>query len=80
VSTGEAKGPRHFVISPDDRHAYVANQLLAEVIGFSIDAATGRLSRIGDYEGLPDNITLHPGVVRPPVSGKGPLPPDPGAI
>lgn len=80
VSTGEAKGPRHFVISPDDRHVYVASQFLAEIIGFSIDPTTGRLTKIGDYDGLPDNTTLHPGVVRPPVSGKGPLPPDPDAI
>jgi len=80
VSTGEAKGPRHFTIAPDDRHVYVASQFLAEVIGFSIDETTGRLTWIGAYDGLPGNTRLHPGVVRPPVSGKGPLPPDPDAI
>nr|WP_255608020.1 beta-propeller fold lactonase family protein [Ancylobacter sp. Lp-2] len=80
VSTGDEKGPRHFVISPDNRQLYVVSQFRGEVIAFSIDAATGRLTRIGEVSGLPGNTDLHPGQERPPVSGQGVLPPDPKAI
>ena len=80
VSTGDEKGPRHFVISPDNRQLYVVSQFRGEVIAFSIDEATGQLTRIGELSGLPGNTDLHPGRERPPVSGQGVLPPDPKAI
>jgi 6-phosphogluconolactonase len=39
-------GPRHIAFSPDDRFAYVINELKPEVVAYTHDAASGKLENI----------------------------------
>src|SRR5205085_1647166 len=40
-------GPRHFVVSPDNKFVYVLSELLGTVTTFALDGQTGKLSYIG---------------------------------
>lgn len=69
VSTEPGAGPRHLAFSPDEKHAYVVDELDSSVTACSYDAATGVLSafqHIGtlpkDWKGknLPAEIEVHP--------------------
>ncbi|MFV0361104.1 lactonase family protein [Tropicimonas sp.] len=79
VPLPEESGPRHFIVSPDNRHLYVVSQFLGVVSAFALDGATGQLTALGDFDGMP-GTRLHPGKKRPPVSSAGPAKPDPEAI
>lgn len=46
VPTGGVS-PRGFALAPDDRHLFVAHEVSKELVTFSVDAATGRLTRQG---------------------------------
>jgi 6-phosphogluconolactonase len=46
-------GPRHFVFSPDARHAYVIGELDSTVAALGYDAAKGELTFIESYPMLP---------------------------
>ncbi len=47
-------GPRHFTIAPDNRHAYVINELGNTITSFVYDAARGLLFEQGMVPTLPD--------------------------
>ena len=47
-------GPRHFTIAPDNRHAYVINELGNTITTFAYDAARGLLLEQGMVPTLPD--------------------------
>jgi 6-phosphogluconolactonase len=50
-------GPRHLSFSPDEKFAYVMNELKSEVSVFSHDAATGNLTKIQDVSTLPHGFS-----------------------
>jgi 6-phosphogluconolactonase len=55
-------GPRHIVMSPDNRFAYLLNELVATVTTLSLDARTGLLTEVSSTSALPPDSTLTPGV------------------
>ena len=57
-------GPRHFVLSPDNRFLYALNVLLGTVTTFALDAKSGLLSELGSVSGLPPESKLVPGAPR----------------
>ena len=60
-------GPRHFIISPDNKFAYVLSEFLATVTTFSLDSKTGLLTESSFTSGLPPDNKLTPGAPRLPV-------------
>jgi len=60
-------GPRHFIISPDNKLAYVLSEFLATVTTFSLDSKTGLLTESSFTSGLPPDNKLTPGAPRLPV-------------
>jgi len=50
-------GPRHFLFSPDARHAYVIGELDSTVAALDYDAASGELSFTDAYPMLPAGFT-----------------------
>ena len=67
-------GPRHFVISPDDRFLYALTELTGRVMVYQRDAASGALTEIQDISTLPENTKLLPGQPRVPVGTPGSIP------
>jgi 6-phosphogluconolactonase len=67
-------GPRHFVISGDDKFLYALSELLATVTTFSLDAKTGLLTEIGAVSALPPESKLNPGAPRGAVGAAGAKP------
>lgn len=59
-------GPRHLVISNDNRFAYLLNELVATVTIFALDASSGLLTAKGTARALPADSTLQPGAPRGP--------------
>ena len=57
-------GPRHFVISADNRYLYMLSELHATVTSFALDSGTGLLTEIGSASGLPPDAKLVPGAPR----------------
>src|SRR5919202_1083626 len=57
-------GPRHIVISGDNRFAYLLNELTATVTTLALDAGTGLLSEVGSASALPPDSKLQPGAPR----------------
>jgi 6-phosphogluconolactonase len=68
-------GPRHFVISSDNRFLYALSELTASVTTFSLDPKTGLLSEVGAAPGLPSDSKLQPGAPRGAVAAPGGPPP-----
>jgi 6-phosphogluconolactonase len=68
-------GPRHFVISRDNRHLYALSELLGTVTTFSIDGRTGLLTEVSSVSGVPPEAQLGPGAPRLPVGAPGAPPP-----
>lgn len=59
-------GPRHLIVAPDNRFAYLLNELVATVTTLALDAGTGLLGAIGSISALPADSTLVPGAPRGP--------------
>ena len=57
-------GPRHLVISADNRFVYLLNELTATVTTLALDAK-GLLKEEGSVSALPADTTLVPGAPRP---------------
>jgi len=57
-------GPRHFVISGDNRFLYALSEFLATVTTFALDAATGLLTEVATTNTLPHDTPLVPGAPR----------------
>lgn len=53
-------GPRHFVFSPDNRHAHCLNELDGSIDAFDFDAATGTLERVQSISMLPHGFDGKP--------------------
>jgi len=57
-------GPRHIVMSPDNKFAFLLNELVATVTTLSLDAATGLLTEVSSASALPADTKLVPGAPR----------------
>jgi 6-phosphogluconolactonase len=57
-------GPRHLVMSPDNKFAFLLNELVATVTTLALDAATGLLTEAGSASALPPDTKLVPGAPR----------------
>jgi 6-phosphogluconolactonase len=68
-------GPRHFVISADNKFMYVLSELLCTVTSFALDDKTGLLTEIGSTSGLPPGTQLVPGAPRVAVGAADNSPP-----
>jgi 6-phosphogluconolactonase len=64
-------GPRHFVISKDNKFLYLLGELNASVTTFAIDAYTGVLRELFAVAGMPAGSTLVPGAPRGAVGLPG---------
>jgi 6-phosphogluconolactonase len=69
-------GPRHIVMSPDNRFAYLLNELVATVTTLSLDPGTGVLAEVGSASALPADTKLVPGAPRGAVGVPGQAPRD----
>ena len=58
-------GPRHIIMSPDNKFAFLLNELVATVTTLSLDAATGTLTEVRSASALPPDTKLVPGAARP---------------
>jgi 6-phosphogluconolactonase len=67
-------GPRHFVLSPDNRFVYLLSEMVGTVTTLSLDPNTGLLAERGRVSGLPADTPLRPGLPRGPVGPGGPPP------
>ena len=67
----QGTGPRHLVISGDNRFVYVLNELTATVTALSLDAKTGLLTEGDSVSVLPPDTKLGPGVPRGAVGTAG---------
>ena len=63
-------GPRHIVMSPDNKFAFLLNELVATVTTLSLDAATGLLTEVSSASALPADTKLVPGAPRGGPSGR----------
>src|SRR4051794_4013933 len=64
-------GPRHIVISGDNRFAYLVNELTATVTTLALDGGTGLLKELDSVSILPPDTKLGPGVPRGAVGTPG---------
>ena len=68
-------GPRHMILSDDNKFAYLVSELTATVTTLSLDQKTGLLSPVSEVKALPPDSKLVPGLPRLPV-GQGEEPRD----
>ena len=64
-------GPRHLIISSDNRFVYLLNELTATVTTLSLDDKTGLLTEVGSASALPPDSKLVPGAPRGAVGAGG---------
>jgi 6-phosphogluconolactonase len=69
-------GPRHIIVSADNRFAYLLNELVATVTTLSLDQSTGLLTEVGSVSALPADTKLVPGAPRGGVGVPGQAPRD----
>jgi len=68
-------GPRHIIISGDNKFAYLLSEMVGTVTTLSLDQKTGLLSEVSQASILPPDSKLKPGVPRAPA-GEGETPRD----
>ena len=68
-------GPRHIIVSGDNRFVYLLNELTAAVTTLALDAKTGLLTEKGTVSALPPDTRLVPGAPRGAVGVPGGPPP-----
>src|SRR5438876_3872831 len=67
----QGTGPRHLIISPDNRFVYVLNELTGTVTTLSLDANSGVLKELDSVSVLPPDTKLVPGMPRGAVGTPG---------
>ena len=65
VQLKAGSGPRHLVVSADNRFVYVLNELTAVVTTLALDGKTGVLSEVSSTSALAADGKLQPGAPRP---------------
>ena len=69
VQMKQGTGPRHIIVSKDNKFVYLLNELTATVTALALDAKTGTLKESGDPVSiLPADTKLGPGQPRAPVA------------
>jgi 6-phosphogluconolactonase len=71
VQLKQGTGPRHLIVSADNRFVYVLNELVGTVTTFALDAKTGLLTELGSESVLPADTKLGPGMPRGAVGTPG---------
>lgn len=66
-------GPRHIIVSDDNKFAYLLNELTGTVTTLSLDPKTGLLSYMSEASVLPPGSKLRPGAPRVAI-GQGETP------
>jgi 6-phosphogluconolactonase len=61
----QGSGPRHLIISADNRFVYLLNELNATVTTLALDSKTGTLSEVSSVSALAADNKLQPGAPRP---------------
>src|SRR5215813_9613834 len=67
----QGTGPRHLVVSADNRFVYLLNELTGTVTTLSLDANTGLLKELDSASVLPADTKLTPGMPRGAVGMPG---------
>jgi len=65
VQIKQGAGPRHIILSADNKFAYLLNELTAVVTTLSLDEKTGLLTQVSEASALPADTKLKPGAGRP---------------
>lgn len=60
-------GPRHIIVSNNNKFAYVLTEMTGIVITLALDRKTGLLSAVSEASALPPNSALRPGAPRVPA-------------
>jgi 6-phosphogluconolactonase len=67
----QGTGPRHLIVSPDNRFVYLLNELTGMVTTLSLDPNAGTLKELDSVSVLPPDTKLVPGVPRGAVGTPG---------
>ncbi|MBV8031493.1 MAG: beta-propeller fold lactonase family protein [Betaproteobacteria bacterium] len=67
----QGTGPRHIIVSADNKFLYLLNELTAQVTTLALDAGTGLLSPVAVASSLPPDTKLVPGMPRGAVGTPG---------
>jgi 6-phosphogluconolactonase len=68
-------GPRHIIVSGDNKFAYLLSELVGTITTLALDQKTGWLSPVSEASILPPDSKLQPGAPRVPA-GQGETPRD----
>ena len=71
VQLKQGTGPRHLIVSADNRFVYVLSELVGTVTTFALDAKTGLLTEQDAVAVLPADSKLQPGMPRGAVGTPG---------
>jgi len=74
VKVKAGTGPRHHIISRDNKFLYLLGELTGTVTVFARDTSTGALKEIQTIESVPAGSGLKPGQPRVPVGTPGAVP------
>ena len=77
VQMRSGTGPRHIIISADNKFAYLLSELVATVTTLSLDSKTGQLKETSVASFLAPESKLVPGAPRGAISGPGTNAPPP---
>ena len=72
----QGSGPRHIIVSKDNKFVYLLNELTAMVTTLALDAKTGTLKEVDSASALPPDTKLGPGQPRGAVGVPGQVPRD----
>ena len=64
VQMKQGTGPRHLIVSKDNKFVYLLNELTATVTTLALDAKTGTLKEVDSASALPPDTKLGPGAPR----------------
>jgi 6-phosphogluconolactonase len=76
VQMKQGSGPRHLIVSKDNKFVYLLNELTATVTTLALDAKTGTLKEADSVSALPPDTKLGPGAPRGAVGAPGVAPRD----
>jgi 6-phosphogluconolactonase len=74
VQLKQGTGPRHLIVSKDNKFVYLLNELTATVTTLALDAKTGTLKEADSASALPADTKLGPGMPRGAVGVPGQAP------
>ncbi|HEY1360986.1 MAG TPA: beta-propeller fold lactonase family protein, partial [Xanthobacteraceae bacterium] len=67
----QGTGPRHLIVSRDNRFIYVLNELTGTVTRLAMDSSTGLLTELASVSVLPPTTKLVPGMPRGAIGTPG---------